>query len=518
MCGILAIITKHKQEQLDKIRQGFDVLNKRGPDFSSLEITDQYIVGFKRLSIMDTSSSGNQPFVSDNILMMCNGEIYNHKELKSTYELNCISESDCEVIIELYKKFGFDKTIELLDGDFAIIIIDDDKIHFARDRIGVRPLFIGYTNQNNLAISSVAGALSGYCQKIIHLQPAVYRYNKSTEYLQSINYRYPKYVSLCGIDMVYTSINNTLTNAVKKRLMSDRPVCTMLSGGLDSSLITSILCRLVGPSNVNTYSIGMTGSSDLKYARIVADYLGTNHTEVLFTPEEGFAEIPNIIRDTETYDITTIRASVGMYLLSKYISKNTSDIVVLSGEGSDELFMGYLYFHLAPTPESANEESKRLVRELYLYDALRADRTVSSHGLELRVPFLDKDMINLCFTLHEDYKIPIDNIEKHLLRSSFAEGYLPDEILWRRKEAFSDGVSGSEKKWYQQIQEFVNSEVSNEVFEEHKENFPSKEAYYYKKIFDGCFPDYRPDINYWLPRWVETNGEPSATVLGVYTD
>jgi asparagine synthase (glutamine-hydrolysing) len=516
MCGILAVITKHEQQQLDKIREGFEILNKRGPDFSSFEITDQYIVGFKRLSIVDTSAAGNQPFISNNILMMCNGEIYNHKELRTTYELNCTSNSDCEVIIELYKKFGFNRTIELLDGDFAIILISNNEIYFARDRIGVRPLFIGYTNQNNIAIASVASALSGYCKKIIHLKPGVYRYNKDTDYLQTTGYKYPSYTSFSNIDLIYTTINTTLTNAVRKRLMSERQVCTMLSGGLDSSLITSILCQLIGPSNVNTYSIGMTGSSDLRYAKIVADYLGTNHTEVLFTPEEGFAEIPNIIRDTETYDITTIRASVGMYLLSKYISKNTNDIVVLSGEGSDELFMGYLYFHLAPTSEEANEESKRLVQELYLYDALRADRTVSSHGLELRVPFLDKDMINLCFTLHEEYKIPIDNIEKHLLRSSFAEGYLPDEILWRKKEAFSDGVSGTEKKWYQQIQDFVDLEISDEEFEIHKNIFPSKESYYYKKIFDRYFPDYQPTINYWLPRWVNTNCEPSATVLNVY--
>ena len=308
-------------------------------------------------------------------------------------------------------------------------------------------------------------------------------------------------------------IRNILYTAVQARLMSDRPVGCLLSGGLDSSLITSILCRLIGPEKVRTYSIGMKGSQDLKYARLVADYLGTNHTEVLFSPEEGFAAIPEVIRDLESYDITTVRASVGMWLLAKYISQNTDDVVLLSGEGADELFCGYLYFHYAPDSDELEKESLRLVQELYLYDVLRADRCVSSHGLELRVPFLDKSLVKFCLSLSGELRKPVAGMEKSLLRESFKKGYLPEEVLNRRKDGMSDGISGSKKKWFEQIQEFVGEEVKDEDI---GSEFPHEEAYYYKIIYDKIFPTYQPKHAYWLPKWVDHGGDPSGRILSIF--
>lgn len=518
MCGILAILTNNQESEIavEKIKQGFEVLKKRGPDTNVFKITEEYIYGFTRLSIVDQTEAGNQPFISNNIILFCNGEIYNHQQLKKQYKIQCKSKSDCECILELYKKFGFYKTINLLDGDFAIVIIDGNNIYFARDRIGVRPLFHGKTSSNNFALASVAGVISDYCYDVTHIKPAIYRYNRLTNKITTQEYTYPTY-KVIG-NGIYKNIRNCLIKAVEKRLMSDRNMCCMLSGGLDSSLITSILCKLIGPEKVRTYSIGMEGSVDLKYAKIVSEYLGTNHTEIIFTPEEGFAAIPDIIRDLESYDITTIRASVGMWLLSKYIAKNTQDIVILSGEGSDELLMGYLYFHYAPNKIDANLESKRLIDQLYKYDVLRADRSVSSHGLELRVPFLDKDFINLCTSLYEEYKIPINGIEKYTLRKSFENNYLPDKVLWRRKDGMSDGISGSTKKWYEQIQDFVEPLISNEEFDTVKNSFPSKEAYYYRKIYNEIFPTYQPLYEYWMPKWVECNGNPSGRILDIYTN
>jgi asparagine synthase (glutamine-hydrolysing) len=328
----------------------------------------------------------------------------------------------------------------------------------------------------------------------------------------------PKYIT--GGGRIKNMINEYLTKAVQKRLMSERPMCCMLSGGLDSSLITSILCKLIGPENVSTYSIGIEGSEDLRYARIVAEHLGTKHTEVTFTPEEGFAAIPDVIKDLESFDITTIRASVGMWLLAKYISKNTDDIVVLSGEGADELLMGYLYFHYSPTIYEAKNESLRLINELYIYDVLRVDRCISSHGLEPRVPFLDRDFVNLCITISSEIKVPKNGIEKYLLRKAFEIDYLPHEVLWRRKDGWSDSISGSSgKKWYEQIQEFIEPIISDEEFETVSTNFISKEAYYYKKIFNETFPpSFRPDYKYWLPKWVDHGGDPSGRKLQIFKD
>jgi asparagine synthase (glutamine-hydrolysing) len=464
---------------------------------------------------MDNSDMGMQPFILGDKILLCNGEIFNYKELQKEYKLDCKSKSDCEVILHLVNKVGFEKAVRLLRGDFAFTLLDRNNVYFARDRIGVRPLFYGRTKSGNMAFASYARALSGFCKNIIHMKPGYGVYNRDTDKLVLKDYVFPEVKSVSE-KCIYGKVRDTLIESVKLRLMSDRPIGCLLSGGLDSSLITSILCRLLGAENVRTYSIGMEGSLDLKNAKIVADYLGTQHTEVLFTPREGFDAIPKVIEDLESYDITTIRASVGMWLLARYISKNTEDIVLFSGEGADELLAGYLYFHSCPTSEELEKESLRLVKELYLYDALRADRCISSHGLELRVPFLDTKMIDLCLSLPGSIRGAINGIEKQLLRTSFSDGFLPKEVLWRRKDGFSDGVSGNKgKKWFEQIQEFVDLFIIDENYDN---TFPSKEAQYYKKLYDNIFPTYQPKYNYWMPKWVETNGDPSGRILEIYDD
>ena len=526
MCGILALFLRSTHADdfypITQIIEAFRFLKNRGPDSGSLIVRDMDILGFRRLAIIDPTLKAEQPFCSEKSKLLCNGEIYNHKELETRYDLKCESDSDCECILHIHDKFGFAYTLNELSGDYAIVLSTNTTVYFARDPIGVRPLFYGHTKDGSFALASYARALTGFCSDVTQVKPGWGSYDLATGKLELFPHDHTPLIntnnSLTSIwENLEETTRDTLVSAVRARLMSDRPLGCLLSGGLDSSLIASILCKLIGPSKVRTYSIGMKGSQDLKHARMVADYLGTNHTEVLFTPQEGFEAIPAVIKDLESYDITTIRASVAMWLLAKYISENTDDVVLLSGEGSDELFCGYLYFHYAPTPSELSKESLRLVHELYLYDVLRADRCISSHGLELRVPFLDKEMVKLCLSLGGDIREPKEKIEKFLLRKSFDSDYLPKEVLWRRKDGMSDAVSGdSGKKWFEQIQEFVDQELTDAEFQEKGKEFPSKEAYYYRCIYNEIFPGYQPTYNYWLPKWVDCGGDPSGRILEVF--
>ena len=412
------------------------------------------------------------------------------------------------------------------------------KIILARDRVGVRPLFYGwnydeFNNSKRLAVASEAKCL-WMCQEIHHVLPGswlefhVHPDNSNIQLVsEEFYYEVKKTITL---NQNVNFLKPLLEEAVRIRLLSDRPIGCLLSGGLDSSVITSILCKLMKASNksskdIRTYSIGMEGSLDLKYARKVADHLGTTHTEVKFTPEEGFKIIPEVIRILESFDITTVRASVGMYLLGKFIKEHSEDKVIFSGEGADELLCGYVYFHNAPNGSIAQDESLRLISELYKYDCLRADRCISSNGLELRVPFLDKNVLKFCTHLHGEVKKPSDGIEKRILRELFSED-LPEEVAWRRKDGFSDGVSSLTKSWYEYIQEFVDKEISDEEFLNHKDlNFSgfesssiSKEAYYYKKIYYRYFPFYpNPIDRYWMPKWSgDVSNNPSGRVLKAF--
>jgi asparagine synthase (glutamine-hydrolysing) len=527
MCGILAIIDKNCNEE--NIIRSNRVLKNRGPDSGNIIFEKGVRMLFRRLAIMDVNSTANQPFVNQKSKLICNGEIYNYKKLCETYSIQCKTNSDCEVIIHLADKIGFPETVLELDGVFATVYYTKTRVYFARDYVGVRPLFYGKTNTGGVAFGSTAMSLQNFCSEIVELEPGWGYYDTQTRILYHEPYKYEslkdKKTSILGFNNIVKQteilnehINTVLTNSVRKRLMGDRPMGCLLSGGLDSSLIVSILCRLIGPENVKTFSIGIEGSEDLKNARKVAEFLGTTHTEVNFTPDEGFSYLEDVIRDLETYDITTIRASIPMWMLSKYVKENTDIKILLSGEGADELFCGYLYFHYAPTPEDLSKESARLVENLHKYDVLRADRSVSSHGLELRVPFLDKELVKLMLSLKGEMKMPLEGIEKYLLRNSFKENYLPESVLWRRKDGMSDGVSGSKKRWYEEIQERIEPMVSEEVYREVKDLFPSKEALYYKKIYDNIFTVYSPKIDYWLPKWVDCGGDPSGRIMKVFTE
>ena len=512
MCGIFAYVTsKNHVQQLDT-KYIHNTLSSRGPDSESRLNTGKDVFMFNRLSIVDTRISGMQPMTKDNVVMLCNGEIYNCKTLAKRFGIEMTS-SDCSVIIPLYQKVGFEKMVQLLDGVFAIVLVDGDDIYFARDRIGVRPLFKGYDEYGNLFLSSVAKPLDRHnAHSIEQVLPGMYHCKR--ENLTGI-LRTPLPISVFkdvrDEDFLCEMLKITLIEATRKRLLSDRPIGCLLSGGLDSSIIASILVSILGSHNVRTYSIGIEGSTDLMYAKKVATYLNTDHHEVLFTEQEGLDAIKDVIWELESYDITTIRASVGMYLLGKYIKEHSHDTVIFSGEGSDELLGGYLYFHNAPNPEEFNKERLRLVDELYVYDVLRADRMISCHGLELRVPFLDRDFVDLVFSIHPSSIMPQKGYEKYILRKSFKGGMLPDDVLWRRKCAFSDGVSSRKRSWYEVIQEWVEKQPLCEEYD--VKEFPSKESMYYYDMFKQMFKTYLPTIPYWLPRWVGNITDPSARVF-----
>lgn len=512
MCGLTALFynpcnTTTPRNHTNEMMASLNIMKRRGPDRGKMLWDNDKIIGFQRLCINDLSDNGDQPMKEGTATLICNGEIFNYNDLVEKYDLKnkLKSKSDCEVILHLYQKLGFRDTIENLDGDFAVVIHDENNVYVARDRIGVRPLFYGYTPDKDLVISSEAKALF-FCDSIQQIIPGkLYFFQLNEHYLEPTFYtqNYFKLEKSLYVDNQGSALRELLIDAVRKRLLTDRPIACLLSGGLDSSIIASILCKLVGPKNVRTYSIGMKDSLDLKYARVVADYLGTQHIDVLFTPKEGIQAIPEVIYAIETYDITTVRASVGMYLLGKYIADSTRDIVIFSGEGSDELLCGYLYFHYAPTANDAHNESLRLINQLYKYDVKRADACISSHGLELRVPFLDRDVLDYCISLPGEIKQPKNGMEKSLLRSLFKDD-LPECVINRRKDGFSDGVSGK-KAWYEYIQEHI------------KQNGFESEADYYKNIYDANFRHYpNPIDEFWMPKWINAGTNPSGRILGVF--
>ena len=522
MCGIFFMYYVNGSNYFTETQTSYELLKSRGPDRGYIEYGDKFVIGFRRLCINDTSILGDQPMISDQVMLVCNGEIFNYKDLISKHDLVCSSQSDCEVLLRMYEK-GLLTVENLVDinGDFACLIYDKktNLIYLIRDRMGVRPLFYGYTKEGDLVVASEIKCMS-MCTTIEHVLPGTMMvFAKTNGKIMGVYHRYYSF-PMFTISKSCEPLRQLLITSVKDRLMSDRPIGCLLSGGLDSSIITAILCKLIGGKNVRTYSIGMEGSLDLRYAREVANYLQTNHTEIKFTPQEGILALPEVIYALESYDITTVRASVGMYLLGKYISQNTQDKVIFSGEGSDELMCGYLYFHYAKSGADAHDESIRLLKNVYKYDVLRSDICMSENGLELRVPFLDKNVIDFCTTIHGDLKKPSMGVEKTILRYLFAD-YLPSNVINRKKDGFSDGVGpekGTGKSWYEYIREYTDnivpdSEVAGFEF--------GKEAYYYKKIYLNYFPYYpKPIDTYWMPKWVELKDKtnPSGRILEAYPE
>lgn len=478
-------------------------------------------MAFHRLAIHDLSSAGAQPFVEklDNgftFAYMCNGEIYNYKKLISEYELVTKSGSDSEVIGKLFAKFrNIKDVVRKLDGEFAIagLILDSNsnvvETIVARDRYGVRPLYYVHNDRGWVFSSLLAGVPApakhfppGECWTIRGSDIESHRIYDEVQYPQA---------PTTDVHVLYTRVANALIRAVEKRLDSDRPIGFLLSGGLDSSLVVSIATRLLGKERIRTFSIGMEGSEDLRYASQVASFLGVQHTEVHFTEHEGIHAIPDTVYATETYDITTIRASIPQFLLAKHISEKTDVRVILNGDGADEVQMGYKYFQNSPTREDALAETERILKDIYMFDGLRVDRTLGAHGLEARVPFLDPEFIDACFSV--PLHLRTGGMEKEFIRQAFQVLFpdcLPRDVLWRRKEAFSDGVSQQGVSWYTLLQKALQNNPVESV--PHIQPHTSESACY-RKIFDAVFPrQYEILPYYWMPKWSATT-DPSARTL-----
>lgn len=550
MCGIWAIFGGDENNTVWVELKACRQIAHRGPDQFRMESVNHFqncVMGFHRLAIMD-DLHGMQPLrlnSMDNLTLCYNGEIYNAPAVGTKYGFEYETKSDGEAIMHLYNKGGIDFMVRSLDGVFALCILDTERrrIYLARDLYGVRPLFRVLTDDGVLAFSSEAKGLTEIKMKgdskVEPFPPGHYEEYEMDSHgkvslLKRVQYRcigdIPDFVTVTATPTegdMFASIRDYLKAAVKKRMLSHRRIGCMLSGGLDSSLIAALVVecakeeRLSYP--IQTFSIGMEGSPDIEAARKVATHIGSEHHEISFTPLEGFEILEKLIYHLETYDITTIRASVGMYLISKYISEKTDSVVIFSGEGADEVAEGYIYFHKAPTAKAGDEESRRLLNDLYMFDVLRADRTTAAYGLELRVPFLDQPFTSYYLGLPEDARQPRDGVEKYLLRKAFdGFGLIPDEILWRRKEAFSDGVSSQKSSWYELLQEHAEKLISDETLADAGKKFPfnppaTKEAYMYRQIFERSYPGKGDWISYfWMPRWIEGASDPSARTLKHY--
>lgn len=512
MCGIIAF-----SEKIDDY--DYNIISYRGPDSTSVSTTNDYTVVFNRLAILDLSDAGNQPFEDDTTLVVCNGEIYNHKELRKITDHEYKSSSDCEVLLPLYKKFKT-QLPSMLDAEFALVIFDKQHKEFfaARDPIGIRPLFYGFIN-GKIAFASEAKALIGYCRDIKPFPPGhFYWLGNFTPYKEIHN------IDANVRQGILVNIKNKLIKGVEKRLQSDAEIGFLLSGGLDSSLVCSIASRFYNKP-ITTFSTGInTDPIDTKYARTVAAHIGSIHHEYLFTKNDVLSNIEKVIWTLESWDTTTIRASIGMYLLCKYIKENTSIKVLLTGEISDELF-GYKYTDFAPSSEEFQQESKKRVLELHMYDVLRADRCVSSNSLEARVPFGDLDFAQYVMSIDPVMKMKQQGkMGKFLLRKAFdvsseEKPWLPNEILWREKAAFSDAVGHSMVDY---IKEYAEQKISDSDLEQIKNKHSycpplTKEAALYRQIFVSLFGDNEKLIkDFWMPNknWPNCNvNDPSARVL-----
>lgn len=518
MCGILAIIGKGKDEEL--VRQLSKRMSHRGPDESDLHVTENgHILSHERLSIIDLHS-GRQPIKGTrSAYMVHNGEIYNHQELRDTVLKHHTfrTKSDSEVIVHLYEEFGYD-FLNMLDGDFAFVIIDGDDFIAGRDAVGVKPLYYGLDERGRIYFASEMKPMADQCKTFATFPPGHY-YTQKTGFVKYYRPEYEDHEKATeALDLV--KIRETLTEATRKRLMSDVPIGVLLSGGLDSSLTSSIAARLLKEKGkgLRSFSIGLDAEApDAKAARKVAEFLGTDHHEIYFTIEQGIEILDKLIWHLETYDVTSIRASTPMYFLSKAIT-DMGVKVVLSGEGADEIFGGYLYFRNAPSTEDFQKETIERVQKLFTADLLRADKSTMAHGLEARVPFLDKAFLDLAISIRPEEKQPktYDGVEKYILRKAFdtpENPYLPQEVLWRQKEQFSDGVGYS---WIDTLIVYCSSRVTDLQMEQAAERFTyntpvTKEAYFYRDIFHKHFPQLSAaqTVRKWIPKWQE-NLDPSG--------
>ena len=538
MCGIWCFIGDSSGILLN-ITSHITPLILRGPESMQIEhiATNKIILGFTRLAINGLENSGMQPMHYGKIHWICNGEIYNWKDLRDRYGLICSSESDCSVIGPLWEHFRDrpDQFFRALDGVFSIVIVDEmyDNVIIGRDPYGIRPLFQCKTDMG-IAFGSEMKSLNKLGERIKSFKPGSWkRYSISnSESIDSNMYHTVPWLKsiqfspMCdnGLLAAQNALRESLTLAVRKRVLTtERPIAALLSGGIDSSLVASLVQRelvLAGKGPLETYSIGFKGSPDLYYARMVADHIGSNHNEIVVTPEDFFNAIPDVIKAIESYDITSVRASVGNWMVCREIAKRSTAKVIFNGDGADEVFGSYLYFFRAPDDEAFEAETERLLQDIHLYDVLRSDRSISSNGLEPRTPFLDKQFVTVAKSIATVWRRPIrdSRCEKWILRSAFSEsGLLPDQVLWRQKEAFSDGVSSGAKSWYQEIQDRVpQGTLSTKVY---KWLPPiSAESRYYRDIFDSLYGEHCEQVfpYFWMPKWSGETNDPSARTLSIY--
>ena len=507
MCGIVSIFNIQEQtpEWRVKALSMSKKIRHRGPDWSGIYCGKHAILCHERLSIVDPES-GRQPLFSPDRqqILAVNGEIYNHKQLRSTIRGNYPfqTQSDCEVILALYRQKGID-FLEDLNGIFAFALYDEEKEDFliARDPIGVIPLYIGYDTDGKVYCASELKALEGFCERYEPFLPGHY-YRGSEGVMKKWYHRdWEQYEAVKDNAASAEAVHDALENAVKRQLMCDVPYGVLLSGGLDSSIVSAIAKKYAARRvetdciqdawwpRLHSFAVGLKGAPDLIKAREVADYIGTVHHEINYTIQEGLDAVRDVIYYIETYDVTTVRASTPMYLLARVI-KSMGIKMVLSGEGADEIFGGYLYFHKAPNAKAFHEETVRKISKLHLYDCLRANKSLSAWGVEGRVPFLDKEFLDVAMRLNPEAKMcPGDTIEKKIVRDAFPH-MLPDSVLWRQKEQFSDGVGYS---WIDTLKAVTEQAVSDEEMSHAAERFPihtpmNKEEYYYRSIFEEYFP------------------------------
>ena len=525
MCGIVSILNvkEQTQELRQKALRMSQKIRHRGPDWSGIYCGGSAILAHERLSIVDPESGG-QPLYSPpseksgegRQVLAVNGEIYNHQDIRRRYEgkYEFQTGSDCEVILALYREWrqqspslqdgsGVGALLEQLSGIFAFVLYDEERDEFliARDPIGVIPLYIGYDADGTVYVASELKALEGQCERYEPFLPGHYYWSAKPGMQRWYSRDWMKYEAVKNNEASVSAIHDALEDAVRRQLMSDVPYGVLLSGGLDSSVISAIAqkyseMRIEDDSRTKAYwprlhsfAVGLKGAPDLAKARLVADHIGTVHHEINYTIQEGLDAIRDVIYFIETYDVTTVRASTPMYLLARVI-KSMGIKMVLSGEGADEIFGGYLYFHKAPDAKAFHEETVRKLSKLYLYDCLRANKSLSAWGVEGRVPFLDKEFLDVAMRTNPAAKMcPGQTIEKRIVREAFAS-LLPDEVAWRQKEQFSDGVGYS---WIDTLKAITAAAVSDEQMAHAAERFPinppqNKEEYYYRSIFAEHFP------------------------------
>lgn len=506
----------------EELKDCFDRTISRGPDMQRIIEVGSVTLGFERLAIMGLTEEGMQPFTCGENAIVCNGEVYGFrklkKELESEYSFK--SDSDCEILLPLYEKYGLEM-FRKLDAEYACIIYDAKRndLVAARDPIGIRPLFYGYPKDGEIIFASEAKNLTGLVDRIYPFPPGYYYADgKFTCYRDMTKV---EKVSGDSLEEVCKNIHDKLVAGIEKRLDADAPLGFLLSGGLDSSLVCAVSAKIL-KKPIRTFAIGMsTDAIDLKYAKEVADFIGSDHTEIIITKEDVLAALREVIYVLGTFDITTIRASIGMYLICKAIHETTDVRVLLTGEISDELF-GYKYTDFAPDAKSFQEESEKRIRELYMYDVLRADRCISSNSMEARVPFGDLDFVEYVMSIQPELKMNKYNKGKYLLRHAFEGDYLPESILMREKAAFSDAVGHSMVDY---LKEYAESVYTDEQYEDKIATYSyvppfTKESLLYREIFESFYPGQAEMIvDYWMPNksWEGCNvNDPSARVLSNY--